>query len=65
MAVIAFFCAIIVSVPLLILQSINGNEIKDSKIILKIFGIGTGGLIIICLIVKFLNWDIILKSIEQ
>lgn len=61
MAIIAFFSAIIVSIPLLILQSINGNEIKEKKLIWWIFGIGIGSLILICLIVKFLDFELLLN----
>jgi len=60
MAIIAFFSSIIVSIPLLILQSINGNEIKEKKLIWWIFGIGIGSLILICLIVKFLDFELLL-----
>lgn len=61
MAIIAFFSSIIVSIPLLILQSINGNEIKEKKLIWWIFGIGIGSLILICLIVKFLDFELLLN----
>jgi len=63
MTIIAFFSAIIVSIPLLILQSINGNEIKEPKIIWKIFGVGIISLIVISLIVKLLDFELILNYV--
>ncbi len=65
MAIIAFFCLIIVSVPLLLLQSLNGIAIQNKKAIWAIFLFGIGALILMCLIVKFINWEIILNIVNN
>jgi len=61
MAIIAAFCSTVVSVPLLMLQAINGNEIKEKKLLWTIFIIGIVFMILIWLIVKFYDFELILN----
>jgi gas vesicle protein len=61
-SIFAFFCAIIVSIPLLILQSINGYTIKDSKVLLLIFEYGLIALLLVSLIATFTGLGIDLKD---